>query len=244
MAFYFDYTNSSLFLKSTLFRALPVRHGFGTRRGGAAAWAAAGADWAMLRQIHSARVVRVTRSATGTILADSGAPLDDAAPPAGDALVTDVAGITLVVQTADCLPVLLYDPARRVAAAVHSGWRGTAADICGAAVRRMADDWGCDPADIRAAVGPGIQACCYAVGEDVADRFAGRFPGAVTRRTGGKTHLDLRACVAAALRQAGVRPGHTDASVLCTCCWGALFFSYRRQGEGAGRLYHWIRFDG
>jgi len=244
MPYYFDYTNSSLFLKSTLFRDLPVRHGFGTRWGDAEGWAAAGGDWAALRQVHSARVIRVSRSAAGTVLDERGVPLNGGSLPAGDALVTDAAGLTLVVQTADCLPVLLVDPVRRVVAAIHSGWRGTAADICGAAVRRMAGDWGCDPADIRAAIGPGIQGCCYAVGDDLADRFAAQFYGSVIRRVNGRAHLDLRACVAAALRLAGVPPEQTDAAVLCTCCWGALFHSYRRQGDDAGRLYHWIRFDG
>jgi hypothetical protein len=105
----------------------------------------------------------------------------------------------------------------------------------------MTGDFGSDPADIRAAVGPGIQACCYAVGEDLAERFARLHPGSVARRADGRTHLDLRACLTAALRRAGLGPRHTDASVLCTGCWGALFYSYRREGDGTGRLYSWIR---
>ena len=101
---------------------------------------------------------------------------DGAVKLVGDALITDCPGFLLSVQVADCLPILLADPERRVVAAVHAGWRGTAKRIAEKAVGTMRQEFGCDPQKLRAAIGPGIHVCCYEVGREVLEAFAGQFP--------------------------------------------------------------------
>jgi hypothetical protein len=93
----------------------------------------------------------------------------------GDALITDRPGLLLAVQVADCLPILLADSKRRVIAAVHAGWRGAAKRITEKTVGEMRARFGCRPADIRAAIGPGIHRCCYEVGREVVERFEAQF---------------------------------------------------------------------
>jgi YfiH family protein len=94
----------------------------------------------------------------------------------GDALLTDQPGLLLAVQVADCLPILLVDPKKRVVAAVHAGWRGTVKRITEKTVGEMRARFGCRPAELRAVMGPGIHRCCYEVGREVAERFEAQFP--------------------------------------------------------------------
>lgn len=94
----------------------------------------------------------------------------------GDALITDQPGLLLAVQVADCLPVLLVDPEKRVVAAVHAGWRGTVKRIAEKTVGEMRARFGCRPRDLRAAIGPGIHRCCYEVGRELVERFESQFP--------------------------------------------------------------------
>ncbi len=101
---------------------------------------------------------------------------DGALKLVGDALITDRPGLLLSVQVADCLPILLADPERKVVAAVHAGWRGTAKRIAEKAVGAMRQEFGVDPKKLRAAIGPGVHACCYEVGREVLEAFAGQFP--------------------------------------------------------------------
>lgn len=94
----------------------------------------------------------------------------------GDALITNQPGLLLAVQVADCLPILLADPKRRVVAAVHAGWRGTAKRIAEKTIGEMRARFGCRPADLRATIGPGIHSCCYQVGREVVEAFESQFP--------------------------------------------------------------------
>ena len=94
----------------------------------------------------------------------------------GDALITDRPRLLLAVQVADCLPILLVDPTKRVVAAVHAGWRGTVKRIAEKTVGEMRARFGCRPSAIRAAIGPGIHRCCYEVGREVVERFEAQFP--------------------------------------------------------------------
>ncbi len=94
----------------------------------------------------------------------------------GDALITNQPRLLLAVQVADCLPILLLDPKQRVVAAVHAGWRGTARRIAEKTVGEMQARFGCRPRDLRAAIGPGIHACCYEVGREVVEAFESQFP--------------------------------------------------------------------
>lgn len=156
-----------------------------------------------------------------------------------DALVTDRPGVALATFYADCTPILLLDPVRRVAASVHSGWRGTLARIGRKAVQLMRERFGCDPADIRAAIGPSIMQCHFEVGPEVAAQFAGTFgadaaPHMLQR--GEKFYIDTQSINVGQLCAEGIRRGHIALSGLCTVCRRDEFFSHRGDGAGTGRL--------
>lgn len=191
-----------------------------------------GEDLVLTRQTHSDIVRTVGR-------ADAGKGLTQDAWPECDGLITNTPGLALAVFTADCTPILLHDPVTGAVGAVHAGWRGTAADIAGKAVRAMAKEFGCDPADIRAAIGPNIGACCFATDADVPEAMVealGR--GALTfiRSHGGKYYVDLKKINARFLQNAGVR--HVEISDACTACQPDRFWSHRvtqgrRGSQGA-----------
>lgn len=188
-------------------------HGFGLRE------SAHPAQTLLPRQIHSAIVLDAPGDADW-----------EQAPPEGDALVCSRTGTVIGVKTADCVPILLADPVTRTVAAIHAGWRGTAAGIAGAAVRRMAELHGVNPADLRAAIGPSIGICCYEVGPDVASRF-----GIECAKI---AHLDLPLRNEQQLREAGL--SRIWRSGECTFCRSDRFFSFRREKEQAGRMVSFI----
>jgi hypothetical protein len=206
-----------------------------------------GMSLAAIEQIHSDVAYRVT-SATPAITK----------PAKGDALLTNVPGILLAVQTADCVPILLADRKRRAVAAIHSGWRGTLLRIAAKAIGRMRMEFGTSPQDVIAAIGPSIGRCCYEVGSEVAAAYHSQFPNArewfdgpfdalascendpnwlpwLTMKPPGhappppRVHLDLVAANCGILAEAGVPPVQIFQSGLCTACRTDLFFSYRRE---------------
>lgn len=169
-----------------------------------------------------------------------------AAVPA-DGTVTDRPGLVLTVLTADCLPILLADRKRRVVAAVHAGWRGTVAGIARKAVGTMAAVFGSDPGDVFAALGPSIAKCCYEVGPEVIGAVRSAFDFAddhIETKTGGKAMLDLVGLNRAALARAGLSTDRIRSADLCTNCSDDLFYSYRREGEGTGRMLAGIMIEG
>lgn len=155
--------------------------------------------------------------------------------PECDALVTNDPGVTLVVFTADCTPILLHDPVTGAVGAAHAGWRGTAAAIGAKTVEAMCREFGCDPADIRAAIGPNIGACCFETDTDVPEAMIAAFGDEVRpfiRQVGSKFYLDLKQINALSLRRAGVR--HIDISCDCTKCQPNRFWSHRVTGNIRG----------
>ena len=153
--------------------------------------------------------------------------------PESDALVTNTPGVALLVFTADCTPILLHDPVTGAVGAAHAGWRGTYQAIGAKAVQAMADNFGCDPRNIRAAIGPNIGACCFETDADVPEAILSAFGEAVApyiEKRGEKYHLDLKAINAVILRRAGVQ--HIDISENCTMCEHDRFWSHRyTKGE-------------
>jgi purine-nucleoside/S-methyl-5'-thioadenosine phosphorylase / adenosine deaminase len=147
-----------------------------------------------------------------------------------DALATALPGEALVVQTADCVPILLAAPS--VVGAAHAGWRGTAKNVAARAVRALAD-LGAEASTLRAWLGPTIGPCCYEVGGEVAAQFAGAF---VRAGCGGGHRLDLRGVNVAQLEEAGVRREAISVHPACTKCGGEKFASYRRDGTRSGRM--------
>jgi len=178
----------------------------------------------------------------------------------GDASVTNCVGLLLGVQTADCVPILLVDPRRRAIAAVHAGWRGTLQRIVTKVIGKMQMQFGTEPADLLAAVGPAIGGCCYEVGTEIAVEFKSQFSAASDwfdeLRTGDEPNplqwlnmappshqpspknvlLDLRKANRAQLLDSGLHPRNIFVCGLCTACRRDLLFSYRKEGPQSGLL--------
>jgi polyphenol oxidase len=155
-----------------------------------------------------------------------------------DAVITDQPGIMIGILVADCYPVLLVDMQRQVAAAVHVGWRGAAAGLLGKTIKAMRDDFGCQPSQLHAAIGPGIGAHRYEVDRPVRDAFrngSGHWEEIAQETTLGKWHLDLRQSCMLQLQDAGLDPDKVEATAEDTCCHRELFFSYRRDQGQTGR---------
>lgn len=179
------------------------------------------------RQVHGARVIQA-----GEVRAAAPALLD------ADAIVTDVAGTACVVQVADCVPILIAGES--VVAAIHGGWRGTAAGVAVEAVRAL-ERFSAPAFTLVAAIGPSIRACCYQVDARVRDAFAAspHWPLAEPHfAPDGPAHwrLDVAAINAALLERAGIPRAQIFDSGLCTACDLARFYSYRAEGPGTGRL--------
>ena len=205
------YRDSENIYRVTEFEAFPwLVHGFGTRLSDIPA---AFPQLATLKQIHSSSCVPAEGRAG--LLGE------------GDALIENQPGSVVAVKTADCIPVLLVDERRRVVAAVHAGWRGTAARIAADAVALMGRRFGTSAVDLHAAIGPGIGECCYEVGAEVAEHFGGQ----------GRGHIDLAAANRRQLEESGVTQGRIYASNLCTMCRIGEFHSFRRDKDAAGRMY-------
>ena len=221
-----------------------ARHGFTSRQLGlrpndaaATTWAAAvasvGCDVAHLarvRQVHGA-AVRVVRAG------DLDAPVPDA-----DAVITTVPGLAVAVVAADCVPVLLADPRTGAVAAVHAGWRGTAANVVGAAVAAMTREFGVRPDTLVAAIGPSIGACCYEVGEELLTAFGAAGHSSVdlaewfARDAAGRLRLDLWQANTDLLVRAGVARAQVHVSGLCTQTHVNVLESVRVEGANAGRM--------
>ncbi|MGI9105817.1 MAG: peptidoglycan editing factor PgeF [Pyrinomonadaceae bacterium] len=155
-----------------------------------------------------------------------------------DALTTNVSNILLGVQTADCVPIILGDARNRACAAVHAGWRGTAASIALRALERMSEAYGTRAEDVRAAIGPAANVCCYEVGSEVIDTFRARFADAdelLTPTRDGHARIDLQRANHQQLTGAGVAPTRIHTTPFCTICRNDLFFSYRREKTLYGR---------
>ncbi|MFO7691761.1 MAG: peptidoglycan editing factor PgeF [Vicinamibacterales bacterium] len=213
-----------------------------------------------LHQVHGTRVVSLGRH--------------DVFPPeetdwgVGDAAVSDHPGLALCVKVADCVPVLLADARTGAVAAVHAGWRGTAAGAVRSAVEALGVHFGSAPRDLVAAIGPSIGPCCYRVGQDVRAAFEaagcwngspeawfsphpraeprhgvpGTNPAASGR--GPALFLDTWAANADQLRGAGIPVSQIHVSGVCTSCHRETFRSYRVEGERAGRMIGVIRAKG
>jgi YfiH family protein len=205
-----------------------------------------------IRQIHSNVVVLASTS-----------DADRERPPKADGIMTDEPGLLLGVQTADCIPVLVADRKRRAVAAFHAGWRGTVQRIVESGIGRMRLQFGSRPEDLIAAIGPGIGACCYAVGEDLLSTFESQFAYArelfhevydsdpirtkypmlfLTQRAPGHSpigpalHLDLVQANRRQLLAAGLKPKAIQLVGGCTSCQQDLFFSHRASQGHAGRM--------
>ena len=210
-----------------------------------------GAFWPLitLRQIHS-DIIQCVDSITQE-------------PLVGDGLITETPGLLLAVQAADCLPVILVDTKHRAVGVFHAGWRGTVKRIVEKGVGAMLRSFGSRPRDLKAAIGPGIQSCCYEVGEEVRTKFESQFAYAaglfrevkesdpvrekyplmfLNARAPGhgdlprRIFLDLAEANRRQLLAAGVPAKNIETSKLCTNCHPDLLFSYRAEKGKTGRM--------
>ena len=161
----------------------------------------------------------------------------------GDALVTGVPGYALGVFTADCLPIILFDPVQAVVGIVHTGWRGTARAICQKALKVMSETYDSICENILAAMGPCIGPCCYEVGGPVKEVYAeAGLPWELLSYPRGKKRwsLDLPRANTYLLKAAGVREINIHRLELCTSCHRDTFYSYRAEGKTSGRQLNFI----
>ena len=156
-----------------------------------------------------------------------------------DALVSDTPNILLAVKTADCVPILMGDPLTRAFAAVHAGWRGTSTSIIQHAIKKLEHEYGTSPKDLRVAIGPAANACCYEVGSEVIGVFKERFSGAdqlLTATRDGHARIDLHRANREQLIESSVSPERIHMAPFCTMDRNDLFFSYRQEKKLHGRV--------
>lgn len=161
----------------------------------------------------------------------------------GDAVITNQPELMIGVCVADCVPVLLCDPEKKVIAAVHAGWQGTADRLVSKTVEGMQSEFGCDPNMIQAAIGPSIGKCCYEVDAPVRQAFlkSGIAWDSYAEPGGeGKWLLDMAAVNRELLLLAGLESGAIQVSEMCVCCQRELFFSHRRDKGETGRQMGFI----
>jgi YfiH family protein len=155
-----------------------------------------------------------------------------------DALITNQKNLMLTILTADCVPILLFDPIRRVVSAIHAGWRGTEKKIVYKTIQKMKQKFGSNPKDIVAGVAPCIMRCCYEVDWEVAKNFV-EYKNAFDK-IGDKYMLDLPYINREQLLEAGVKKENIELSNICTSCQVDSYFSYRKEGGCSGRFMSMI----
>ncbi|WP_310550247.1 peptidoglycan editing factor PgeF [Paenibacillus glufosinatiresistens] len=204
-------------------------------------------DWTCGEQVHGAAVAVVSAPDRGRGSRDRTSAFQDT-----DGLLTDVPGVLLTSFYADCVPLFFWDPERRAVGLAHAGWKGTVAGIAAVMVKRMQEEYGSRPGDLRAAIGPSIGACCYEVDEAVMDRARPvlaeleaqtetadpMFIPSADRP--GRTMLNLKECNRRIMIKAGILPTRIECTSWCTSCRPDLFFSYRKENGTTGRMTSFI----
>ena len=155
--------------------------------------------------------------------------------PGCDALVTQTPKLGLIIRSADCLPIFLWDPTQRVVGVAHAGWRGLAKELPMRLVAFVQRRYHSRPRDLVLGIGPSIRSCCYEVGPEFAPSF-----GPFMQRQGDRLTCDLIACAKDQLIRAGVSAGRIVDAGCCTACDTTRWYSLRKEGEQGGRLFSFI----
>ncbi|MDI1471150.1 MAG: peptidoglycan editing factor PgeF [Thermodesulfovibrio sp.] len=159
-------------------------------------------------------------------------------PQVADSVLTDNKELFIGIKVADCLPVLLYDPVKKVIGAIHGGWRSTAKAILKKTILKMVATYGCKPSNILIAMGPSIKGCCYEVGDEVIEALKLETPSnEFVLRVNGKSHVDLATANLIQAISIGVKRENIWICSSCTRCNTERFASYRYEGKKAGRQY-------
>lgn len=216
------------------------------------------APWQQLAETLGGRPLLRLKQVHGAVSVVATLPLPPE-PPDGDILLAGADGPAVAVQGADCVPLLIADRRRGVVAAAHAGWRGLVQNVPGEAVRRLSEEYGSEPADLVAAIGPSVGACCYEVGQDVTAAFTAA--GFTTTQTApwfhdrpqptavnpslaglpgeqrpGHSYFDGWACATSQLVAAGIPASAVFCAALCTASHPEVLCSYRRDRSYAGRI--------
>lgn len=186
-------------------------------------------------QVHDTQIRVVTKEDSGKGLLK---PIDYSS---ADGLVTNIPGICLVTFYADCVPLYFVDSVKKVIGLSHSGWRGTVGKIGRKTVETMEHEYGCDPKDIRGAIGPSICQDCYEVSEDVISAFQkgfsqGDWEELFFQKENGKYQLNLWKANELVMKEAGILKEHIAVTNLCTCCNRQLLFSHRGSNGKRGNM--------
>ena len=187
-------------------------------------------DVIYLKQIHSDKILTFKKDSLNSIKDNE-----------GDAIITNEKNNIIGVFTADCVPVILVDDKRKVSAAIHSGWKGTFASITLKTIKRMEDELGCNPADIKAYIGPHIRKCCYEVSEELKEKFISEKNNIPESVLFSGRNLNLEACILDDLKKAGVDDDNINVLDLCTYCSDEIkLHSFRKSSGSYGRMFSFI----
>lgn len=181
-------------------------------------------------QVHGSKIVRITEKMAGSGALDVADTVADT-----DALITDLPNVPLLLFYADCVPVLLADKVSGAIGLAHAGWRGTVAEIVAKAVDAMVEQLGANPANILAAIGPSIGACCYEVDDFVFSK-APEYKEFFTPNSNGRYQMDLWGINKKQLLDKGLLPQHIAVAGVCTAHNAELFCSYRAEQGKTGRM--------
>lgn len=183
----------------------------------------------MPKQVHGVNIITLKNS--------------DAVCVEADATICAIPDQWIGVRTADCVPVLIYDPKKKVVAAIHAGWRGTVKHIVQLTIKKMVAEFGSDATDLFAMIGPSISPEAFEVGQEVVEEFqlAGRAECVINPPTYTKAHIDLWQSNVMDLLEAGLELDHIDCTPLCTAQNTDILYSARKEGIGTGRIITAIR---
>ena len=254
MAFFEEKISNRIYLKSDFFEDESVTHAFTTSKGGVSQGIIKGfnlgfntkdkrgsvlenyrllsldlgfdlSHTVISKQTHTDNIRIVTKDDMGKGVTRE-SDIEDT-----DGLITDVKNLPLVVFSADCTPLLLYDKEREVIAAIHAGWRGTVKKIAKKAVSLMKENFECNPENILAAIGPSIGPCCFEFGREANEIFDGKY---LTSKE-DKYMVDIWSFNKDQLMLEGIPERNIDISSVCTVCNSNKYFSYRAHKERTGR---------
>lgn len=187
-------------------------------------------DVIYLKQIHSDKILIFKKDSLESIKDNE-----------GDAIITNEKNNIIGVFTADCVPVILVDDAKKVSAAIHSGWKGTFASITLKTIKRMEEEFNCNPTDIKAYIGPHIKKCCYEVSEELKEKFVSEKSNIPETELFTGRNLNLEACIVDDLKKAGVNDENINVLDLCTYCSDEIkLHSYRKSNGSYGRMFSFV----
>lgn len=183
---------------------------------------------AYLKQIHSDKIFKYNLE-------------DNFNDNEGDAIITDEKDVIIGVFTADCVPIILVDEYNGVAAAIHSGWRGTFESITYKTVEKMKLEYGCSAENIKAYIGPHIRKCCYEVSEELKEKFIEQKSKINPEILFDNRNLNLEACIEQDLKDSGIKDENINSLNLCTyCCDSVKLHSYRKSEGSYGRMFAFV----